>query len=95
MAVPLQRAMQAWNTFMALLTAVLVTIGVALNVVLWAMVIRPVTALSKIADQVSLGDVNAPSFATHSKDEIGLLAQSFTRMRRSLSKAMAMLENPS
>jgi HAMP domain-containing protein len=95
MAVPLQRATQAWNTFMALLTAVLVAIGVALNVVLWAMVIRPVTALSKIADLVSLGDVNAPSFATHSKDEIGLLAQSFTRMRRSLSKAMAMLENPS
>jgi HAMP domain-containing protein len=93
MAVPMARAAQAWNTFMGLMTAVLLAIGLALNVVLWALVIRPITAMSKIADQVSLGQTQAPSFDVRSKDEIGMLAQSFTRMRRSLNKAMAMLED--
>jgi HAMP domain-containing protein len=42
---------------------------------------------------VSLGDMQAPSFEVKSADEIGVLAQSFTRMRKSLVQAMKMLES--
>ena len=92
MAVPMERASQAWAVFMALLTAVFVAVGLALNGMLWWLVIRPVTRLAAIADRVSLGDAEAPAFAAHGKDEIGVLAHSFTRMRRSLTKAMKILE---
>ena len=92
MAVPMQRAAQAWMVFMALLTAVFVAVGLALNGMLWWLVVRPVTRLAAIADRVSLGDADAPAFAAHGKDEIGVLAHSFTRMRLSLGKAMKMLE---
>jgi HAMP domain-containing protein len=95
MAVPMERASQAWTVFMALLTAVFVAVGLALNGMLWWLVIRPVTRLATIADRVSLGDADAPAFAAHGKDEIGVLAHSFTRMRRSLTKAMTMLEGAS
>jgi HAMP domain-containing protein len=95
MAVPMGRAAQAWTVFMALLTAVFVAVGLALNGMLWWLVIRPVTRLAAIADRVSLGDTYAPAFAAHGKDEIGVLAHSFTRMRRSLTKAMKMLESSS
>ena len=92
MAVPMARATQAWSLFMALLTAVFVLVGLALNGMLWWLVIRPVKQLAAIANRVSLGDADAPAFRAPGRDEIGVLADSFTRMRRSLTKAMTMLE---
>jgi protein-histidine pros-kinase len=74
------------------LAVVFVTIGLALNLMLWTMVIHPVARLSKIADEVSLGNLEAPEFTTRSRDEIGTLAASFDRMRKSLVQAMKMLE---
>jgi protein-histidine pros-kinase len=93
MAVPLARSQQAWTTFMALFAAVFVATGLALNLMLWAMVIRPVTRMAQLADRVSLGEADVPAFSAGGKDEIGLLANAFTRMRRSLTKAMSMLES--
>jgi len=75
------------------LTAVFVLIGVALNLMLYRLVIRPVSILSGIADRVSLGEFEAPEFAVKSNDEIGVLSESFNRMRTSLAHAMKMLEN--
>jgi len=92
MAVPIHRAEAAFRVFMVSLAVVFVTIGLALNLMLWTMVIHPVARLSKIADQVSLGDLEAPEFTTRSRDEIGTLASSFDRMRKSLVQAMKMLE---
>jgi HAMP domain-containing protein len=93
MALPLQRAERAWVVFMTLLTAVFITIGGVLNGMLYWLVIRPVRRLAAIADRVSLGDLNAPQFTAGGRDEIGVLAQSFTRMRKSLVQAMKMLES--
>ena len=91
--VPIARANRAFRTFMVSLTAVFAFIFVALNLMLWYMVIRPVTRLSKIADQVSQGEnMEAPDFEVTSRDEIGVLTQSFNRMKKSLVQAMKMLE---
>jgi len=91
--VPIARANAAFRTFMISLTAVFAFIFVALNLMLWFMVIRPVTRLSKFADEVSQGDnMDAPDFPVGSRDEIGVLTQSFNRMKKSLVQAMKMLE---
>jgi HAMP domain-containing protein len=71
---------------------VFVAIGAALNVMLWWLVIRPVTRLAKVADQVSLGEMTAPQFTRGGNDEIGVLALSFSRMRKSMVEALKMLE---
>ena len=94
MAVPLARAQQTFTVFMSSMVAIFVAIGVALNGMLWALVIRPITKLSALADQVSLGDMTVPEFSAASHDEIGVLAGSLARMRRSLEQALQMLENP-
>ncbi|MES1161926.1 MAG: DUF3365 domain-containing protein, partial [Rhizobacter sp.] len=73
MAVPLQRADRALVVVMGLLAAVFVLIGLALNLMLWKLVIQPVSRLSKISDRVSLGELDAPEFAARSRDEIGVL----------------------
>lgn len=92
MAVPLARAERTFDVFMTSLIGIFVAIGVVLNLMLWALVIRPVAQLSKLADRVSLGEMTAPEFKARGRDEIGMLAQSFARMRRSLEQAMRMLE---
>lgn len=92
MEVPLARAAKAFGVFMTLIVSVFVAIGVVLNLMLWGLVIRPVIRLSALADRVSLGDLEAPEFAGKSSDEIGVLAESFSRMRKSLVQALKMLE---
>lgn len=93
MAVPLARAHDAWVLFMGMLSAVFATIAVVLNLMLWWLVIRPVTQLSGIADRVSLGELGAPAFNASARDEIGRLAVSFSRMRKSLVQALRLLES--
>lgn len=93
MAVPLKRADDAFGVVMGSLAGVFVLIGVVLNLMLWKLVIQPVTKLSALADRVSLGELDAPEFAAGSKDEIGTLSESFARMRKSLVHAMKLLDD--
>ena len=92
LTVPVKRADDTFKVFMISLTAVFAFIAIALNLMLMFIVIRPVSRLSEIADQVSLGKIDAPEFRIKGKDEIAVLAGSFTRMRTSLVQAMKMLE---
>jgi protein-histidine pros-kinase len=92
MSVPIQRAEQAFAAFMGSLAVVFIAIFVLLNVMLYTMVIRRVTQLAGIADQVSLGNLNAGEFRTKSKDEIGVLTEAMGRMKASLVQAMKMLD---
>ena len=92
MTVPMQRADQALMVVVGVLAAVFLLIGASLNFMLWKLVIQPVSKLSAIADRVSLGEFEAPEFEVNSKDEIGTLADSFGRMRKSLAHAMKMLD---
>ena len=92
MSVPLARADRAFGVVMALLVGVFLLIGLTLNLMLWKLVIQPVSRLSELSDRVSLGELDAPEFAVKSRDEIGTLAESFTRMRKSMVHAMRMLD---
>ena len=93
--VPVARANAAFRTFMGSLTLVFALVFVALNVMLWYTVIRPVTRLSRLADQLSQGEcLEAPDLEVKSGDEIGVLTQSFNRMKKSLVETMQMLEAP-
>jgi protein-histidine pros-kinase len=91
MALPIKRSEDTFKVFLISLTAVFAFIFVALNLMLYYIVIHPVRRLSHVADQVSLGQLDAPGFAVKGKDEISALAGSFERMRTSLVQAMKML----
>jgi HAMP domain-containing protein len=92
MTLPLARADRAFTVVLAMLAGVFLLIGGALNLMLWKLVIQPVSRLSALSDRVSMGELDAPEFLSKSKDEIGVLADSFGRMRKSLVHAMKMLE---
>ncbi|MBA4178935.1 MAG: signal protein [Leptothrix sp. (in: Bacteria)] len=93
MALPLQRANDAFRVFIGSLIGVFLVVGLVLNLMIWVFVVRPVTQLSALADRVSQGDLDAPEFRVGSRDEIGSLAGSFSRMRASVVQAMKMLDN--
>jgi protein-histidine pros-kinase len=92
MEVPLKRAAEAFRTFMLSLVGVFLLAFIVLNIVLSVLVIRPIVRMSKAADEVSTGNFEIPEFNVGGKDEIGVLATSFNRLRRSLEKAMKLLE---
>jgi len=92
MTVPIERANRTFTTFMGSLAGVFIAIFVLLNVMLYTMVIRRVTHLAGIADEVSLGNMAAGEFKADSKDEIGVLTGAMGRMKASLVQAMKMLE---
>lgn len=92
MSLPIHNAERAFRTFMSLLAAVFAAVFLVLNVMLSWMIVRPIHHMSKAADRVSTGDFQIEEFSERGKDEIAVLGASFNRMRRSLQKAMQMIE---
>ncbi len=92
MTVPIQKADRVFRVFMISMAAVLGGLFLIFNIMLTVMVVRPVSKLARISDQVSLGNLEAEEFQGRSRDEIGTLAQSFSRMRKSLTRALKMID---
>lgn len=93
MEVPILRANTLFKVFMGLLLILFVFLFVSLNLLLYLLVVRPVNKLAGIADQVSLGNMDVPDLPATGRDEISRLAQSFSRMRKSLVRAFQMLDS--
>jgi HAMP domain-containing protein len=92
LGVPLSRAYQALLWFLLALAATFLVIIIIVDLLLRALVVKPVAEISEMANKVSMGQVDMPEYVRNSNDEIGSLSQSFNRMRRSLQNAMKMLE---
>jgi protein-histidine pros-kinase len=92
LALPIKNANDAFVTFMGSLAAIFVVTFIVLNVMLSVMIIRPIARMSEAADKISTGDFKVPEFSDKGRDEIALLATSFNRMRRSLQKALKLIE---
>jgi protein-histidine pros-kinase len=86
------RADRAFRAFLASLAAVFLALLLVVNAVLYTLVVRPVQRMAQIADRVSVGDSSAPEFSTGGGSEIVALGVAFTRMRKSLDKAVKLLE---
>jgi HAMP domain-containing protein len=92
MTLPIRRAHRALFTFLACLGVIFSLVFVALNVMLRLIVVKRLTVLSQLADEVSLGKLDGPDFPTDGRDEVSRLAQSFNRMKKSVAHAIKMLE---
>jgi HAMP domain-containing protein len=82
----------ALTTLMSSIGAVFLAVFVVLNLMLDRMIVRPVAEMARQADAVSIGDFSIPEFAPKMKDEIGVLAIAFNRMRRSTEEAIKLLK---
>jgi len=91
MSLPIKNANKAFQVFIGSLAAIFVVTFIVLNIMLSLMIIRPIAKMSASADKISQGDFNVPEFGKGS-DEISVLGTSFNRMRRSLQKALKLIE---
>jgi HAMP domain-containing protein len=92
MSVPIENANRAFYTFMGSLAAVFVVLFVILNLMLSMLIVRPIRKMSAAADKISVGELDIPELPEAGKDEVALLAKSFNRMRRSLEKAISLID---
>ena len=92
MSLPVENARRAFLTFMGSLAAVFALAFIALNLMPTRIIVRPVARMWAAADQVSVGNFEVPEFAEAGRDEIAQLGRAFNRMRRSLQKALKLIE---
>jgi len=92
MTLPIENANRAFYTFMTSLAGVFVVLFIILNLMLSVLIVRPIRRMSAAADKISVGQLDIPELSESGKDEVSLLAKSFNRMRRSLEKAISLID---
>lgn len=92
---PIKIATRSLRTLVIYLFIVGLTTLLILDAVLVFSVIRPVSKLSQMAEDISQGKLDSADLPVTGKDEISTLAKAFNRMQRSLSHAMKLLESDS
>jgi methyl-accepting chemotaxis protein len=75
---------------LALLAGAIALVGL-FAMVLSRMIVKPIIGLTKAADEMSMGNIDAPITAS-SRDEISMLAESLERLRQSMIVAMKRLD---
>jgi HAMP domain-containing protein len=85
-------AARAFRAFMTSLIAVFAAVFLVINAVLYVLVVRPMRRIARVADRLSLGDMSAEDFPQRGAKEIASVTRSFNRMRKSLEKALRLLE---
>lgn len=92
--VPAEEILANAHRSFVLITGIVATIFalviILMNLLLQRTVLQRIRKISQVAEQVSVGDMNA-NFGRQNKDEIGDLAEAFNRMKYSLEIAMNML----
>ena len=91
-SIPIDNANRAFYTFIGSLAGVFAVLFIILNMMLSFLIVRPITQMSYAADKISTGDMDIPELADSGRDEVALLARSFNRMRRSLEKAISLID---
>lgn len=92
MTIPLQRADDAFKTFMIVLGSVFAAIWLILNLMLDFFILRRIRSIRENAELISKGDMSVPEFDSSGKDEVASLGQSFNLMYRSLVSAVKLLD---
>ena len=93
MSLPIANANRAFYTFMASLAGVFIVLFVILNIMLSVLIVRPIRKMSAAADKISVGELDIPELSESGRDEVALLGKSFNRMRRSLEKAISLIDD--
>jgi methyl-accepting chemotaxis protein len=92
MGLPMRNANRAFVTFISSLAVVFGLLFVILNIMLTQLIIEPITQRSEAAEHISKGTVDVPELLTTGRDEVAHLGQAFNRMRRSLQKAISLID---
>jgi protein-histidine pros-kinase len=95
-SVPFARASdnvaKSFGGFMSVIVCATLSLWLIVNAVLYVQFIRPVRRIARLADTLSLGRDSKEEFPQRGAREITALGACFERMRKSLDKALKLLE---
>jgi HAMP domain-containing protein len=91
MAASAVRATHIRSLFLMPFLGFLALLFISVNVLLSFVVVRPIERIAKIAEAISLGEINTPEYHYGGSDQIGRLSASFNRMHRSLVEAFKLM----
>ena len=91
-SVPVAIADKAFHQLLIYLALTLIFAIAALDAGVYWLVLLPIQRVASTADRVSRGEQQVPELVPQGKDEIAELTKAFNRMRVSLAKALAMLD---
>lgn len=91
MSLPIHMADEALRRLMVSLLALGTVMLLSFNLAIWMMVVKPVTRLASMADEISKGRTDIPELPVKGRDEIAVLAAAFNRLYRSVAHALKML----
>lgn len=93
MSIADERAKETGLILISGFSVVFFLVFVITNIMLGRIVLRPVRRMSSDAEKVSMGDFSVPEYKKPGNDEISSLSVSFNRVRRSLERAMSMIDD--
>ncbi|MGE3539140.1 MAG: DUF3365 domain-containing protein [Candidatus Tectimicrobiota bacterium] len=88
----IKNAQETFKTFMGSLVGIFVAIFAILNIMMHFIIIHPLARMASVADAISTGDLTLQELPAEGNDEVATLAQAFNRLRRSVEKALKMIE---
>jgi HAMP domain-containing protein len=83
---------KSFGGFMSVIVCTTLSLWLIANIFLYVQFIRPLRRIARVADTLSLGQSSAEEFPRRGAREITALGASFERMRKSLGKALKLLE---
>lgn len=87
-----KNSLRAFGSFAAVLGGLFLVLFAVINVMLTRMVVRPIEHIARLSDDISKGNLKIPEFEESGALEIRHLQVSFNRMRRSIEKAIKLMQ---
>lgn len=88
---PAELASKTFYSFIISLTLLFVALFIVINVMIRRLVLKPVSRITRMADQASKGNLRDSEIKVTGKDEMAEMSAAFNRMRRSVIKIVQLL----
>lgn len=87
-----KNALHAFWSFAGVLGGLFVALFFIINIMLSRMIVEPISKIATLSDEISKGNLDLPEFEENGAEEIRHLRASFNRMRRSIEKAIKVVQ---
>ena len=91
-SLPAELARETLVSFIVSMTAIFLVLFLVINIVIRRLVLKPVSQVVRMADEISNGNLRNPEIKVTGNDEIADMLRAFNRMRRSMIKVAQMMQ---
>lgn len=91
-ALPADLARSSFVGFVVSMAVIFLLLFVVINIAIRRLVLKPVSQVIRMADEISDGNLRNPEIKVTGNDEIAEMLRAFNRMRRSMIKLAQMMQ---